>query len=178
MVSEQENREANAVLTARHLDTRVDHLEQSVEALHRDSMRTQGAIAGMAAQVDSIVDTIKDIGQKLDQQRTRRPELGALATTALVVLTIGALALAPLNMRMSSLENQLHSMQTAEIETAITLGEFGAAREALTHRVSEIEKNQNVMGGNRFTKQDGLRLEDKLDTHVSETVTCTTQPSH
>lgn len=78
------------------LPTRVEQLETSVASLHQDSIRTQSALAALAGQVDGLSDTLRDIADKLDAQRTRRPEMGALATWAIVILTIGALAFAPL----------------------------------------------------------------------------------
>jgi chromosome segregation ATPase len=72
------------------LEKRIATLEESVDGLHKDSIRTQGAIASIATHIDSIVETMHVIDQKLDEQRTRRPELAGLAAVAAVILSIGA----------------------------------------------------------------------------------------
>lgn len=72
------------------LEKRITTLEESVDGLHKDSIRTQGAIASIATHIDSIVETMHVIDQKLDEQRTRRPELAGLAAVAAVILSIGA----------------------------------------------------------------------------------------
>lgn len=76
------------MVDATNLEKRVENVEHAVDILHKDSIRTQSAIASIASHIDSIVETMHTIDTKLDAHRTRRPELGALAAIASVILTI------------------------------------------------------------------------------------------
>ena len=98
------------------LPIRVEQLETSVASLHQDSIRTQSALAALAGQVDGLSDTLRDIADKLDAQRTRRPEMGALATWAIVILTIGALAFAPLMRQQERFHERLLKQKDLHLE--------------------------------------------------------------
>jgi len=122
------------------LQPRVEQLETSVASLHQDSIRTQSALAALAGQVDGLSDTLRDIADKLDAQRTRRPEMGALATWAIVILTIGALAFAPISSRLSNLENVAYKGADIMMERAEVIG--SATSELAEHgaRIDRLER--------------------------------------
>ena len=122
------------------LPTRVEQLETSVASLHQDSIRTQSALAALAGQVDGLSDTLRDIADKLDAQRTRRPEMGALATWAIVILTIGALAFAPVSARLSNLEEISHRGAEIMMERAEIIGGAKADLEEHNGRLERLER--------------------------------------
>lgn len=161
-----ERQGSDSTMSIEHLDRRVAHLEESVDGLHKDSVRTQGALSGIAAKVDSLAITMQDIGEKLDQQRTRRPELGSMATLALVIITIGAMALAPMTWNVSRLENEINLIQHTATERAELVGRIQANREYVADRLAALEEAQKNTSSNRFTKADGQRLEDRLFDHA------------
>lgn len=117
---------------------RVHRLEEVLAKLSEESIRTQGAIGTLAKHLDTQADALTSIAEKLDEQRTKRPELGALATWSLVILTIGALAFAPLMKQ----------------------------QERFHERLTRQEQVLYEMNGNRFKNDDGSRLEDKLYEHL------------
>lgn len=98
---------------------RVDHLERVVDSLHEDSIRTQGALAALAGQLQGLDTNIRDIASKLDIARTRKPDLGMFAAWAMVLLTICGLAFYGVAWRlgyhevyMQELSAQIHENET------------------------------------------------------------------
>lgn len=127
---------------AHGLPTRVKHLETTVDALHKDSLLTQGALAGLSSQVAAMADSLKDFGSKLDDQRTKRPDWGTMATWAGVLLVVGAMAFSPVSKRVDRLENALDSdmahiyseiekQKQVHVEDAFLMGQQQARLEAL-----------------------------------------------
>lgn len=109
------------MIDATHLEKRVENVEHAVDILHKDSIRTQSAIASIASHIDSIVETMHTIDNKLDQHRTRRPELGALAAIASVILTIMGFSALLIN---------------DNIEDAMT---------TLSHDIAEVKENDSKL---------------------------------
>jgi uncharacterized coiled-coil protein SlyX len=101
------------------LDKRVDRLEHSVGVLRDTTAELSGAVGQIGQQVSLLGDTLGDIGNKLDDQRTRRPELGSLATLGLVLIAIGGLAFAPVMSRMNRMEIDMRQEHT-KIEQELT----------------------------------------------------------
>ena len=122
------------------LPTRVEQLETSVASLHQDSIRTQSALAALAGQVDGLSDTLRDIADKLDAQRTRRPEMGALATWAIVILTIGALAFAPISARLHTIESAAFTASGVLMERAQIIGAAEQELEEHSERLERLER--------------------------------------
>lgn len=119
---------------------RVDRLEEVLARLSEESIRTQGAIGTLAKHLDAQAEALTGIAEKLDEQRTKRPELGALATWSLVILTIGALAFAPLMKQ----------------------------QERFHERLQHVESSVERINSNRFTEEDGRRLQDQIYNHLKE----------
>lgn len=94
------------------LPTRVGHLEESVKGLHQDFASMQGHMAGMAAQMTSMTEVVKDIDSKLDIARTRRPDMNAMASWAAVLLVIVGLVFGGVAWRMSTHEVTLNALET------------------------------------------------------------------
>lgn len=119
---------------------RVDRLESALARLSEESIRTQGALSTLAKHLDAQAEALTGIADKLDEQRTKRPELGALATWSLVILTIGALAFAPLMKQ----------------------------QERFHERLTRQEQVLYEMNGNRFKDEDGAQLRDLIIEHLKE----------
>lgn len=116
---------------------RVSHLENTVEALHRDSVRTQAALAGLSSKVDSITNAISDLSIKLDQHRTRRPDLAGVAAVVSLILVIGGLAMAPLYQRMDRLQYRVDEMSAIQWERGGIIAKYDVDRE---HWSRELER--------------------------------------
>jgi hypothetical protein len=128
-----------------HVSARINRLEEALARLSEESIRTQGAISTLAKHLDGQADALERIADKLDEQRTKRPELGALATWSLVIIALGGLALYPLQQS----QERFH--------------------ERLTHQEYLVDE----VRGSRFTKEDGQGILDKLLEHIQSAVdTC------
>ena len=123
---------------APEVSRRVDRLEEALARLSEESIRTQGAISTLAKHLDGQAEALERIAEKLDEQRTKRPELGALATWSLVILALGGLALYPMQQQ----------------------------QERFHERLVRNEDAVDAMQANRFTKTDGQRMEDALLSHI------------
>ena len=145
------------------IPTRVGQLESMVDTLHQDSVRTQGAISGLVTQVSSLTDTMKDLAVKLDQTRTRRPDMGALASWAAVLLVIMGMTYAPLALRMSQHEETLKVNAATNREQDKMVGSYVTERQYIREELESLRSQTFQMRGDRFTKQDGQRLEQKID---------------
>lgn len=119
---------------------RIDRVEEALARLSEESIRTQGAIGTLAKHLDAQAEALNSIADKLDEQRTKRPELGALATWSLVILTIGALAFAPLVQQQDRFHDRLTRQENI---------------------VDEIQSD-------RFDEEDGHRIEDKFYEHLQQ----------
>lgn len=148
------------------LPRRVGRLEYSVNELHREHVETRTTLSALATQVKDVGVYLHDLGDKLDTHRTRRPELGGLAAVAAVVLTIGAMAMSPMNNRLHTAERAIEQTRADVNERAEVLGRYGADRDYIMQELENLRAVQRSMQGDRFTKQDGHRLEDKIDYHL------------
>ena len=120
-------------------DKRISRLEVSVEQLHDDSIKNREAMSALKQGQDTLSKVIEKIDNKLDEQRTSKPNylgiLSAIIAATAVIISIGTLVVLPIK--------EANVRQDAEINT-------------LQGAIVETHKN-------RFTKQDGQRLEDKVD---------------
>lgn len=125
--------------TGGNVEQRVVRLETGFEQLHKDSLETRASLASLGASLDGVTRTVQDIAEKLDDTRTRKPNyigmISAIISAAAVIITIGILALSPIVQRQDRFRDDL----------------------------IEIRSDVGNMKGDRFTKQDGHRLEDKID---------------
>lgn len=145
------------------LPTRVTHLEGSVTQLHQDSIKSQAMMAAMQRDLGNIGDALKSFGDKLDQQRTKRPDIGAFAGWAAVILTMVAMAYAPLAWRMSDHEATLDQLTSRQFENSQIVGEYSVERQHVRDAITRLENKVDSTQSNRFTKEDGERLNDKID---------------
>lgn len=126
--------QANEDMFMHGLPTRVKQLETVVDSLHQDSIRTQGALQSLAGQVGQIAGSLKDLGDKLDIARTRKPDLGALATWAGVLILVGGMALQPTRATLSEHNVEIIRQQQVHLEDARAMGAFDARLDALEDR--------------------------------------------
>lgn len=145
------------------LEPRVKQLEHSVESLHTDMGKMSSAIAGISAQVTTLAHTLDSVADKLDVQRTKRPELSAMAAVAAVILAVGGATLWPISQRIGLVEFQQQWQQQIISERGEIIGRFSADRDHIQSEISALRKRVDEMSSDRFTKQDGQRLEDKVD---------------
>ena len=145
-----------------NLDHRVGVLERSVSGLHEDSRKTQAAVAGLGVQVHDMTSIIRDISEKLDSHRMRRPDLQSAATTIIALLAIGGLAFAPIYRNQQDMKVWLHKVEDVQDERSYIIGNSEARIEDLESEIAAIRQWQNSMSTNRFTKEDGQRLLDQV----------------
>jgi len=149
---------------------RVSHLESSVERLHADNQRTQHTLAGVVAQLDSQGRILSDIAEKLDGQRTRRPDMPMILTVAIMAVgligTIGGFALAPVYREMSASAKFHEAVTQTLIDRSAVIGNAQA-------RISQLEEssrhtNDRLLNveSNRFSKQDGDQLRRDIDEKI------------
>ena len=129
---------------------RVEHLENAVDALHRDSVRTQAALAGLATKVDSVTSTLVDIANKLDQHRTKRPDMQGIAAVLSLVLIIGGLALTPLYWRVDRIQVNVDDMAAVQWQRSGIIARYDADREHWSENISRLQEEVH-------------RLEDKVE---------------
>ena len=144
------------------IPTRVGHLENEMASLHEDNIRTRSAISTLGSQVATLTDTMKDLAIKLDQQRTRRPDMSAMAAWAGVLLMVGALAYAPISGRVYSAEESINSLNLQTLKHAKEAGKYEKAIDVMENEINYLRAASLQVGGTRFTGEDGQRLYDKV----------------
>lgn len=102
----------------------------------------------------ALASVVDDVASKLDVARTRKPELGAMAAVAAVILALGVQSLSPVNQRLLRLEQAEIDLHAAQIERAQTVGQFDEFRENSLSRLRQIEERLDDMQGDRFTNED------------------------
>jgi len=121
------------------LEPRVRQLEHSVESLHGDMGHVKQTLAVISGQQSSFAKTLESVADKLDAQRTKRPDWGALGTWAAVILTIGALSLTPLAMRLVSAEHDIEKLEATDDSRGLQIGEFAEHNRNTDEWLSHIE---------------------------------------
>jgi len=121
------------------LEKRVGHLEESVDSLHKDSIRTQSAIASIATHIDSIVDTMHVIDQKLDEQRTRRPELAGIAAVAAVILTFMGYSGWIINDKIQATDDEVAHLEVEVDSRGKTIGYYEGVLEEQRRALDKLE---------------------------------------
>lgn len=152
------------------LPKRVGALEVTVDQLHTDQVETKRMLADQGVSLASLQSTtnansqlLRDVAEKLDAARTKKPEWGVFASWAAVLLTIGALAFVPINKRVENVETAASQTSAVMLERAEIIGAFSSDMQRVFDELEEVRHIQHGMQQNRFTKQDGQRLEDKVD---------------
>ena len=152
---------------AQDIPIRVSHLETSVNQLHVDNQRTQNTLSGIVAQQEAQGRLLADIADKLDKTRTSRPELGSMATAATVILIIGAMAFAPVYREMDK-SADLHEIFAGTLEDRSSIIAESVARIRYIERQTDsLETRMLGVESNRFSKQDGQRLEEQLRAEIA-----------
>jgi len=146
---------------------RVSHLESSVGQLHIDNQRAQTTLAGIVAQQEAQGRVLSDIADKLDKARTSKPELGALATVASVVLLIGVMAFAPVYREMDA-NTQAHDVFAGLLtDRAMVIADSAARLKYLEDASHSLEKRMIGVEANRFNRQDAQALESELRAEIN-----------
>lgn len=145
-----------------NLDHRVSSLERSVTGLHEDSRKTQAAVAGLGVQVSDMMSAVRDIADKLDSHRMRRPDLQSAATTIIALVAIGGLAFAPLYRTQERLLTTVSMIDNTQDERSYIIGEYEARIKALESQLLRAEDEVDEVQKNRFTKEDGQALLDRI----------------
>lgn len=155
---------------SRDIPIRVSHLETSVNQLHVDNQRTQTTLAGIVAHQEAQSKVLSDIAGKLDATRTARPNLVAYAMIALAAVgttfTYSELRLAPVYREMDTnakthevFNSLLNDRSTIIADSAARLKHVEGQADSLEERMLDVEAN-------RFSKQDGQRLEELLRAEI------------
>lgn len=144
------------------LGQRVGAVETSIQTLVANDAANQHTLGRVVAGLESLSSTVSDLAKKLDIARTRRPEIGAIAAVASVIITIGVLAMAPVYSSIERQEvfdayvNETLSERAALIARSTTrLDHVEGDIESVESRLLEVEKS-------RFTADDGRALEERL----------------
>lgn len=129
------------------LEPRVKELETGFHALHADMSRMgkeqerQGReLARVSSSVEGFGRILADVSEKLDVQRTKRPDWGVFVSMGALLLAIGAATLWPINQRVALVEMQQQYQQQMNAERGKFMGEFNADRE---HMKTDIERLQD-----------------------------------
>jgi hypothetical protein len=101
-------------------------------------------LAALASKVDSFGTFLSDISAKLDQQRTRRPDMAGLAAMISLVFVIGGLAFAPLYQWVGRLQEQQDKILQVQWERTGTVAEFAADRDHLQEQIENIRAELKV----------------------------------
>lgn len=119
------------------LPTRVTHLEGSVDRLHTETAQMQRTLGGVVTQLDSLGKVLTDVSDKLDKQRTRRPNFTAILAVTIsalaLVAVIGTMAFSPVNQRLDSLELRTEVLYEARTKQAAQI-------DATSERTRSIER--------------------------------------
>lgn len=156
------------------LEPRVKQLETGFADVVRDLHSVQTDVSAVKQSQAVISQQITDgfanlyrrqseSEQKLDETRTKRPELGALASVAAVILTLVGAIMWPAYERMNRLEGRDLAQQQTLSQRGVVIGEFASDRRHMETELGQLRADVNAMQSNRFTKLDGQRLEDKID---------------
>ena len=156
----------HAAGTDNDIPIRVSHLESSVSQLHMDNQRTQAALAGISAQQEAQGKLLSDIANKLDQTRTARPNIGMFVTIGIsavsLIMLIGVLSFSPVYREMDN-SNVIHKdMADVLMHRTGIISEALARMEHVEKHANSLESRMLGVESNRFSKQDGQRLEDSL----------------
>ena len=92
------------------LPQRVGHLESAVGEIHKEQAAQAISLANVSSNLDSLARVVGRIDVKLDEQRTKKTDVGALASWAGVILMITALLFAGFSWRMTLHENQIERL--------------------------------------------------------------------
>jgi hypothetical protein len=122
------------------LPSRVGHLENEMTALHEDNIRTREALSTLGSQVNILNETMKDLATKLDVTRTRKPDVGAMAAWAGVLLMIMALVYTPLTSKIDAVSNIVEGLQMTHEESAYDRGYRDSAISSLENRMRKLEE--------------------------------------
>ena len=154
------------------MEVRVSKLEHVQEAQWGELKHLSGQMSAISADVSSLAaiqresnSRLSDIADKLDATRMKRPDLQGSMAALSVIIVIASLALTPLYINQNKLEHRVERAELIQDERSYIIGKYEAKLEILEEQVDELEKAGLQMLGNRFTKEDGKRLEDKVDRH-------------
>lgn len=152
------------------LGQRVGAVETSIQTLVTNDATNQHTLGRVVAGLESLSSTVSDLAKKLDIARTRRPEMGAIASVAAVIITIGVLAMAPVYSAIERQEifdayvNEKLSDRAALIARSTTrLDHVEVDMESVESRLLHVEKS-------RFTADDGRALEERLRDEIHRTL--------
>ena len=150
-----------------NLEPRVRQLEHSVEALHQDMGQVKQTLAVVSTQISDGFTSLKTRQEnsevKLDEARTRRPDTRGMAAWAAVVITLVGAIMWPAYQRIENNEEANQSIIKSMSDRGVIMGEFAADRDHLFGELESIRGSVDAMRGDRFTKQDGQILSDKID---------------
>jgi hypothetical protein len=125
-------------------------------------------LAGIAVRQQSQDSILQDIASKLDQQRTRKPELSSIAAVCSVLLVIWGLSLTPIYWRIDRMFQKLDTVSKVQAENIGVVSQYKADREYFNQELARIKLWEDSTTNNRYTKEDGHRMEDKLDRHIED----------
>ena len=158
--------------TDNDIPIRVSHLESSVSQLHNDNQRTQAALAGISAQQEAQGKLLSDIANKLDQTRTARPNIGMFVTIGIsavsLIMLIGVLSFSPVYREMDNSSVIHKDMADKLMHRTGIIAEALARIEHVERQTDHLEERMLSVEANRFSKQDGQRLEEILREEIEK----------
>lgn len=151
--------------------SRVERLERRFQDLHSEQLKHtatfQASIDALGGQMAALATVVDDVATKLDVARTRKPELGAMAAVAAVIIALGVQSLSPVNSRLERLEGAADILAQEQLRRAQIVGQFDEFRENSLSRLGRLEERIDDTQGNRFTDEDA-RWQELLRTIKEE----------
>ena len=150
-----------------NLEPRVQRLETSVESLHGNMNQVKQTLSLVSQQISDGFKTLNQrqsaAEDKLDATRTRRPEWGLFISFGALLLAVGGATLWPVNQRMGQAESQLQIQQQIISDRGAIIGSIQSDRDHIFHELATQRSALLATMSNRFTKDDGYRLEDMIN---------------
>jgi len=144
------------------IPVRVSHLETSVHQLHVDNQKTQTALAAISQEIGAQGKALSEIASKLEETRTRKPNLSAAVAAVGVIVTISILAFSPVYRELNEMLHFKEALMPEMAERAKVIVSSAARLDHVEDRQRGVEGRLLLVEANRFTKQDAQNMEAEL----------------
>ena len=144
------------------LSQRVGTVETNVQTLLTNDASNQQTLGRVIEGVASLSDTVKDMAVKLDTARTRKPEMGAMASVAGVIIIILTLVMAPVYREMSR-QGKIDDIVYKELADRTSLISRSTTRlDHAEQSLTEVECRLLKVEKTRYTPTDAQRDNESL----------------
>ena len=144
------------------LSQRVGTIETGLQTLVTSDASNQQTLGRVVEGLAGLSKTVDDLSGKLDQARTKKPELSAVASVVAVIITIGTLALMPAYVSIEKQDRFDRQVSQTHVENAATMARSTTRLDHVEGEISDIEKRLLEVEKSRFTADDGRQLENRL----------------